>query len=249
MMIGEPAGLRELTQVEKKTTPPERFTEGSLIDVMANVQRYTDDPKFKEILKDTSGIGTEATRTEILRKLYLNNYIEKKGKAVYSTMKGRDLISILPSEIKSVETTALWEEKLSQIVSEEYSKEEFLAEQEKFLAELTENWLKEHKPIQVKREWQDTRERLKCPFCKQEKMIEITSRKTGTKFWKCEECGGFLPADAKGKMPKTRKCLKCDGVIVRYQKKDGTSYYWKCNKDDKHFFADEKGKPKEYSRK
>ncbi len=245
MTLSEPAGLRELTQTEKKTTPPERFTEGSLINVMANVQRYTEDARFREILKETSGIGTEATRTEILKRLYAKEYIEKKGKSIISTQMGRDIIAVVPQEIKSVELTALWEEKLSQIVSREFTKEKFLEEQENFLEELTKNWLKAHPPIRFRREWHDTRERVKCPFCKQEKMVEITSRKTGVKFWKCEACSEVLYATVRGKMPKTHKCLKCDGIIVRMRKRDGGGYYWRCRKDGNHFFIDDNRTPRE----
>lgn len=245
MTLSEPAGLRELTQTEKKTTPPERFTEGSLINVMANVQRYTEDARFREILKETSGIGTEATRTEILKRLYAKEYIEKKGKSIISTQMGRDIIAVVPQEIKSVELTALWEEKLSQIVSREFTKERFLEEQENFLEGLTKNWLSSHPPIRFRREWQDTRERVKCPFCKQQKMIEITSRKTGVKFWKCEACSEVLYATVRGKMPKTHRCLKCDGIISRMRRRDESGYYWRCHKNRDHFFIDDNGTPRE----
>lgn len=101
--------------LSKKTKPQPRFNEGTLISAMKSIAKYIDNPSLKSILKETAGIGTEATRANIIETLIGRNYLEKKGKQLISTQRGRDLIVLLPDSITSPETTAVWEQQLEQI--------------------------------------------------------------------------------------------------------------------------------------
>jgi DNA topoisomerase-3 len=101
---------------EKLTKPPQRFSEGMLIEAMKQVGRYVTDPELKKILKETAGIGTEATRANILEMLFKREYLVRQGKQLISTEKGRMLIDLLPANVKDPATTARWEQELEAII-------------------------------------------------------------------------------------------------------------------------------------
>ena len=99
----------------KQTKPAARYTEGTLIAAMKSVGKYIDDSRLKKILRETSGIGTEATRAGIIETLLQRGFIEKQRKHLVSTTTGRALIAMLPDTIKNPATTALWEQGLDDI--------------------------------------------------------------------------------------------------------------------------------------
>ena len=113
----------------KKTEPPPRFTEGTLIDAMKSIAKTIQDPQLRKILKETSGIGTEATRATIIEKLLARGYIERKKKQIFSTQKGRNLINQLPELITNPATTAHWEQILDDIATGKVDLEDFLSDQ------------------------------------------------------------------------------------------------------------------------
>ena len=101
----------------RQTKPPAHFTDGSLIDAMSNIHKFVTDPEARAKLKETSGLGTEATRASILETLLARQYLQKKGKQLLSTPKGRVLIAYLEkqglAEFADPVTTARWEDLLS----------------------------------------------------------------------------------------------------------------------------------------
>lgn len=104
----------------KQTIPLSRYTKDTLIAVIKNASRGVNDAELKKILKDESGIGTEATRGKIIEKLCFRGYIEKnKKKQLVSTEKGRYLISIAPDFCKDPATASLWEQQPDGITSED----------------------------------------------------------------------------------------------------------------------------------
>lgn len=113
----------------RQTKPPSRFTEGSLITAMKSIGKYVSDNDLKKVLKDTAGIGTEATRANILETLFKRNYVVKKGKQLLSTDKGRRLVDFLPDILKNPATTAQWEQTLNNIASGKSSLDEFIYDQ------------------------------------------------------------------------------------------------------------------------
>ena len=101
---------------EKETAPPKPYTEGTLITDMASIAKYVSDPEIKAVLKqkddgkkgEHGGIGTTATRSEIIEKLKARGFIaEEKGK-LRSTEKGRVFYHLLPADIRGADTTAKW---------------------------------------------------------------------------------------------------------------------------------------------
>lgn len=132
-------------QVEsKKTTPPPRYTEGTLIGAMKNVAKIIKNAELKRILKKESGIGTEATRADIIEKLCFRGYLERnKKKQLISTERGRYVISIVPDAFKDPGTTALWEQQLDGIASGEGSLNDFISGQQNVLYDAI-SLIKEH---------------------------------------------------------------------------------------------------------
>ncbi|MGL4928125.1 MAG: DNA topoisomerase III [Plesiomonas shigelloides] len=119
---------------EKKTTPPKPFTEGTLLTAMCNIAKEVTDPALKAKLKETSGLGTEATRAGIIETLKERGYLMVKGKTLISTDSGRMLIMGLPGAIRDPAITAVWEQQLGVVESGEYSVEKFMAVMEKTIA-------------------------------------------------------------------------------------------------------------------
>ena len=164
----------------KQTKPPSRFTEGSLITAMKNVAKYIDDPALKRTLRETSGIGTEATRADIIEKLITREFIDRKKKQLISTERGRALIDIVPDKIKNPGTTAVWEQTLDDIASREASLSDFLLDQEDILDFMLED-------IADKREAQGNSVHNKfikgdthpCPLCQ----APMLRRKGKKGFW------------------------------------------------------------------
>ncbi|MDK9687065.1 DNA topoisomerase III [Halomonas sp. LC1] len=100
---------------EKETRPPEPFTDASLIKAMMNIGRYVEDPGVRRTLRDTDGLGTEATRAGIIETLVQRGYLVRQQKALRATKLGCALIAALPSAVSTPERTALWEQRLRAI--------------------------------------------------------------------------------------------------------------------------------------
>ena len=116
---GETLPVTALTITEGKTKPPACFTEGTLIAAMENPVKYLKH-KDKDVVKtlgETGGLGTVATRADIIEKLFNSFLMEKKGNEIHITSKGKQLLSLVPSDLKSPELTASWEMRLQAIAT------------------------------------------------------------------------------------------------------------------------------------
>lgn len=114
---------------ESKTTPPARFTEGTLVDAMANIQRYLKDATKdeKSILVRTEGLGTVATRAAIIQRLFDRGYVKRRGRALVSTPLGRSLVKLCPPSIRDPLMTAEMERQLSRIQEGQLDYREYVA--------------------------------------------------------------------------------------------------------------------------
>lgn len=102
---------------EKATQPPKPFTEASLIAAMTGIGRFVADKELKKVLKETDGLGTEATRASILEVLFKRNFLRRQGKALHATDAGKALIKALPESLTLPDRTARWESILGDIAS------------------------------------------------------------------------------------------------------------------------------------
>lgn len=117
---------KNLTISECETQPPKRFTESTLLKSMENIDRRIEDKELSEYVSER-GLGTPATRAAIIERIIKVGYIERKGKQLLSTDKGRKVISLLPDEIKSIEMTAAMELQLSAIENGTISADEVIS--------------------------------------------------------------------------------------------------------------------------
>lgn len=129
-----------ITAVESKklmTKPPARFNEGTLLSAMEKPHKYVNVDKLAaKTLGETGGIGTVATRADIIEKLYNMFYIEKNGKEIVPTGKGKQLIELVPEELKSPLMTAKWELELELISKGKKDPRAFTEEMRKYAEEL-----------------------------------------------------------------------------------------------------------------
>ncbi|MGN0323480.1 MAG: DNA topoisomerase III [Oliverpabstia sp.] len=125
---------------EGKTSPPARFTEASLLSAMENPVHYMEnkDRKMVKTLGETGGLGTVATRADIIEKLFRSFLLEKKGNDIYITSKAKQLLQLVPADLKKPELTAQWEMKLSEIAGGSLDEAEFMSEIRTYTVELLE---------------------------------------------------------------------------------------------------------------
>ena len=125
--------------IEKfKTSPPKRFTEASLLQLMETAGKIVEDEELKEALKD-KGVGTPATRASIIEVLIQRGYIERKRKTLVSTPNGRQLIALVQDDrLKSPELTGDWEFRLKRMERGDYDPQQFMAEVETYTREILE---------------------------------------------------------------------------------------------------------------
>ncbi|MBP3952726.1 DNA topoisomerase III [Bacillus suaedae] len=113
-----------------QTKPPARLTEGTLLSAMEKPATFLEkqDKQLAQTLGKTGGIGTVATRADIIEKLLNTHLIDKKGKELFLTNKGKQLLELVPEDLKSPALTAEWEQKLEQIANNQLRKDTFVGE-------------------------------------------------------------------------------------------------------------------------
>jgi DNA topoisomerase III len=124
---GQSITATETRTVERKTKPPKRFTSATLLQAMIGIARFVSNPKIKQLLRDTDGIGTPATQAAIIQTLFDRKYIEQKKRQIISTPTGRALIAVLPAGATQPDMTALWEAALRKIQDGQAPLHQFLA--------------------------------------------------------------------------------------------------------------------------
>jgi len=218
----------------KKTSPPKRYTDGTLIAAMTNVYKLVEDPEIRKRLKETAGIGTEATRAGIIETLIKRSFIQKKAKALISTESARKLIAALgDSMVTSPGMTGLFEQHLDSISNGSLDPEKFLEVQSAYIVKEIDK-LRNSTAIPS---MSSTMSGPKCPKCETGVMIR-RARKGGGHFWSCStypDCN-HSANDEKGKLVEKApaastgpQCPECKtGFMVRRAKKVG-GYFWGCS--------------------
>lgn len=112
--------------LEKQTQPPAAFTDATLLAAMTGISRYVKDPAVRQILKDTDGLGTEATRAGIIELLFKRGYLQRQGKTILATDTGKALIAALPERLTLPDLTAQWEASLAGISQRQQSYQQFM---------------------------------------------------------------------------------------------------------------------------
>lgn len=182
---GEELTVRSLKLTQGETEPPERFTEGTLIAAMENPVKYmeTDRKDLIKTIGETGGLGTVATRADIIEKLFDSYYIEKKGKYIYLTSTGRQLLDLVPEELKSPELTAKWEQKLQSIANGKLKKDSFLREMRDYAKRVV------HEIKASERTFRhDNLTATRCPDCGK-RLLEVKNKKGRMLVCQDRSCG------------------------------------------------------------
>mgnify|MGYP002672211948 CR=1 FL=1 len=135
MKIGQP----KISLREGKTKPPARFTEGTLLSAMENPVRYMEnrDSSLVKTIGEAGGLGTVATRADIIEKLFRSFLLEKKGNEIYLTSKARQLLKLVPADLKKPELTASWEKGLNYVAEGEITSDEYMTKLDHFIVSRT----------------------------------------------------------------------------------------------------------------
>ena len=129
---GDVVKIKEAKAVDKKTKPPSQYTEATLLSAMEHAGRFVENEELKEKLKE-GGLGTPATRAGIIERLISVGYMKRVGKSLVPTDKGKKLMSIIPPELRSPETTGKWEKGLESIYKGNMQPERFMQSIVKFV--------------------------------------------------------------------------------------------------------------------
>ncbi|WP_077210869.1 DNA topoisomerase III [Bacillus dakarensis] len=177
--------VKLILQTSGQTNPPARFNEATLLSAMENPTKYmeTKNKQLAETLKSTGGLGTVATRADIIDKLFNSFLIEKRGKDIHLTSKGRQLLDLVPEELKSPLLTAEWEQKLDQIAHGKLKKDVFISEMKKYTKEIVAEIKASNKKYK-----HDNISTKSCPDCGKP-MLEVNGKKGKMLVCQDRECG------------------------------------------------------------
>jgi len=126
IVVGQSLKSQQAEVKEKTTSPPKPYTDATLLSSMTGISAHVSNPELKKVLRDTDGLGTEATRAGIIELLFKRGYLKRRGKTIYSTQTGQALIAALPKAATQPDLTALWESKLSAIQDGQGSYQELM---------------------------------------------------------------------------------------------------------------------------
>ncbi|MCL1855353.1 MAG: DNA topoisomerase III, partial [Clostridia bacterium] len=180
---GDRMELRSCAVESGKTKPPARYNEATLLTAMENPNDRQMSDGIRDILKMTSGLGTPATRADIIEKLFASFYVERRGKEIVPTSKGIQLISLVPPDLKSAELTGRWEQELTLISKGMARSDGFLAQMRAYAAKLVSMVVaSDAKYVH------DNMTREKCPVCGQY-MLEVNGKKGVLRICPDRDCG------------------------------------------------------------
>lgn len=157
---GEVLKVNSAKSVAGKTKPPARYNEATLLSAMEHPGKMIENQALREALENTSGLGTPATRAEIIEKLFNSFYMERNGKEIFPTSKGIQLIGLVPPELKSAELTAKWEQQLTDISKGRANKANFIGNIRSYATKLVTTVIGSSQTYR-----HDNITRTKCPEC------------------------------------------------------------------------------------
>ena len=213
---GQKVKLKELNIKEGETSPPKKYTSGSIILAMENAGKLIDDEELREQIKG-SGIGTSATRSEILKKLEKIDYIStnKKTQILTPTKRGEMVYEVINDSVPTMlnpTLTASWEKGLGMVADKELPPEEFMVKLEAYIKKNFARALKYNGVIEKKKLFGEIFKETEmntdesennipgtCPFCKKGQIIKskkgygCTNWQSGCKFFVSEICGVEIP--------------------------------------------------------
>jgi len=199
------AGLRT-----GKTKPPKRFTEATLLAAMENPVKYMEsqDRQAAKTLGETGGLGTVATRADIMEKLFSSFLMEKRGNEIWLTPKAKQLLELVPEDLRKPELTASWEMKLSDISNGKLNQQKFLSDIREYTTQIVD---------EIRRgEGTYRHENLTnkpCPRCGK-KMLAVNGKNSRLLVCQDRECG-YRETVARTTNARCPKCHKRMELITK----------------------------------
>lgn len=191
-----------------QTKAPARFTEATLLSAMESPQRFVSvNGEEAKTLNETGGLGTVATRADIIEKLFNSFVIEKKGKDIYPTSKGKQLIELVPKELKSPILTAKWEKKLDEISKGKTDAHQFIREMKNYATALVEDVKSDDSKFV-----HDNKTGKKCPNCGKY-LLEVKGKNGIMNVCQDRECGyrENISRTTNARCPECKKKLELRG--------------------------------------
>ncbi len=206
---GDVVKVRAVTVTEGKTTPPPRFNEGTLLAAMENPTQFMqgESKALIQTIGETGGLGTVATRADVIERLFKTFVIEKKGNAIYTTSKGRQLLELVPEDLKSPALTAEWEQKLTKIATGKLKKSVFMSDMIKFSKKAVNEIKTDDKKFK-----HDNVTGRACPECGK-LLLEVNGKRGKMHVCQDRECGyrRNISRQTNARCPQCRKRLELRG--------------------------------------
>ncbi len=209
MKKGDTLQVQDVTLTEGKTNPPAPFNEATLLTAMEHPQNYLEnkDKQTIQTLDETGGLGTVATRADIIEKLFSSFLIEKRGKDLFITSKGKQLLELVPEDLKKPELTASWETKLSRIAKGNLKRDSFIIE----IKDYANTIIKEIKEGE-KNFRHDNLTNQKCPNCGK-RLLLVKGKNATLHVCQDRECGyrETVSRSSNARCPKCHKRMELYG--------------------------------------
>lgn len=246
LAIGDTRLVKKGEMKEKTTKPPANYSDATLLSAMEHAGRFVENDELREQMKE-NGLGTPATRAAIIERLIQVRYVSRRGRNLVPTDKGVALVSVLPSDLKSPETTGKWEKALNDIRAGEEKASHFMDGIKKITNEIVEKSrvkktdveFPEEKP---RRDPDEPREVFGiCPACKGE--ILENSKAYYCSNWRATKCRfSIWKNDKKSDRPDldndmmkkllAEKEMKFDQGVIKINEKN-PYYQWISNSEQK----------------
>ncbi|MFC3210588.1 DNA topoisomerase III [Planomicrobium okeanokoites] len=222
---GQTLKIKGISLTEGKTKPPAFFNEGTLLGAMENPAQFMAGESKEAIrtLGETGGLGTVATRADVIDKLFNTFLIEKKGKDLTITSKGRQLLELVPEDLKSPKLTADWEQQLTKIAKGQMKKETFMKEMVLFAEKSVSDIKKSDKKFK-----HDNVTGKMCPDCGKP-LLEVNGKRGKMNVCQDRECG-YKKQVA---MLTNARCPNCHKKLEMQGEGDGKIFVCKCGHREK----------------
>ena len=180
---GNRLNIKSASLLPGKTKPPARYNEATLLTAMENPGGKEMSAEMRAILKNTSGLGTPATRADIIEKLFSSFYVERRGKEIVPTSKGIQLVGLVPEDLRSAELTAKWEQELALISKGKVRKNDFITQMRDYASGLV-----SAVAASGAKYTHDNLTREKCPDCGKF-LLDVAGKKGKMLVCPDRECG------------------------------------------------------------
>ena len=208
-----------------KTKPPARFTEATLLAAMENPVKFmeTRDKEAVKTLGETGGLGTVATRADIIEKLFHSFMMEKKGNEIHITSKAKQLLELAPEDLKKPELTADWEMKLSGIAKGRIRQGDFLHEIRDYTCEIVDEIKAGEGTFR-----HDNLTNKVCPRCGK-KLLAVNGKNSKMLVCQDRECGYRETVSR----TTNARCPKCHKRMEMYVKGKEETFVCACGHKEK----------------